>query len=436
MTEPTPASPFTSSLEQPEPWQRVLKIAVAREHYDRHYDGLLQEARRSAVRPGFRKGKVPLAVVAKELAHELRAQALENLILAAYKAAVSEHDLVPVGEPEVGKLNLDDGQPLTFEVTIEVRPPLVVRDYEGLPLTRRAARVEDADVEAILQRLRENAAVYERVDREARTGDRVILDAAPLSPAGQVEAERQAKDYEFDLGARGNLEAFDAALGGARAGERRDVTVAYPEDHPNENVRGRTIVYRVDVKEVRAARLPEADDAFAATLKPGQTLLELRLAIRRDLERQEQEAIRRELEEQALDRLLERNEVPVPPSLVEKYLEAGLADLHEQNARRGHPDSAEEDARYRELTRPLAERVLKTMFLLEALREQEKLGVGPADVDERIAAIAAEYGFDPEKYREYANQGPERERIGRALEEKRAFDFLIERAQVTAAPGA
>ncbi len=429
----TQPSPFTIQVEQPEPCRRVMHVSVEPAAFDREYARLLRDAHKRAVRPGFRRGKVPLAVVERELANELKAKVLEDLIPLAYRQALIEHSLIPVSEPEVDKLSSEPGQPVTFDITVEVRPEIELRDYRDLPLRRRAAVVADGDVDGVVQRLRESRAIYERADRAAQTGDRLVLDIVPLKPDGSPDTERQVKDYAFEVGERGNIPAFDAALAGAEAGKKLDITVAYAEDHFNEALRGRTIIYRTDVKEVRRPLLPPADDAFAASLKPGQTLLELRVAIRSDLQREEEQTVRRELEEQALDLLIARNEVAVPPSLLERYLESGIKELHERNAQRHHPDSDEEDARYRELTRPLAERVIRSMFLLDALRRQERIAVSEVEVEARIEEIAGEYGFEVEQYRKYAAQGPERDRIARALEERRAFDFLLSHAQYTEA---
>ncbi len=441
MTEPTDqnATPlaFNSTLEAPEPWRRVLKVEVARDPFEQAYARRLQAARKRAVRPGFRPGRVPVAVIEKELRDELRVQTVESVIERAYREAVAAHDLVPVNDPSVTNLRFEEsGQPVTFEIVFEVRPPLTIGGYDQLPLTRRAARVADADVDAVLRRLREAQAIPERVDRPAETGDEMQLDIVPLGADGQPEEERRVPEYVFTLGEPDNIKAFDEGLAGAKAGDTREVGVTYAADHGNERLRGTTVAYRVAVKEVRQKLMPELNDAFAERVKPGETLLGLRGAIRADLRRQDEEAARRELEEQLVDALLAANEIPVPPSLTEQYLEAGLKDLHTQNERHGRPNGPEEDARYRELTRPLAERIIRTIFLLEAVRRQEGLAVTEAEVDARIEEIAREYGFELEKYRAYADQGPERERIGRTLEERRAFDFLISRAVITEAPAA
>jgi trigger factor len=428
---------FNSTLEAPEPWRRVLRVEVARDPFDQEYARRLQSARKRAVRPGFRPGRVPVAAIEKELRDELRVQTVEAVIEQAYREAVTTHELVPVNDPSVTNLRFEEaGQPVTFEIVFEVRPPVTISGYDQLPLTRRAARVTDADVDGVVLRLREAQAVAERVDRPAETGDEMQLDLVPLGADGQPEEARRVPEYVFSLGEPDNIKAFDAGLAGARSGDTREVSVTYAADHGNERLRGTTVAYRVAVKEVRRKLMPELNDAFAERVKPGETLLSLRGAIRADLRRQDEDTARREMEDQLVDALLAVNDIPVPPSLTAQYLESGLKDLHTQNERHGRPNGSEEDARYRELTRPLAERIIRTIFLLEAVRRQEGLSVTEAEVDARIEEIAREYGFELEKYRAYADQGAERERISRTLEERRTFDFLISRAVVTEAPAA
>ncbi len=437
MTEPRdtagPGASIRTQIEHPEPWQRVIRVEIDRSHFDREYARLFKAARGRAERPGFRKGHVPAAMLEKEMGSELRAQTLEQVIPQAYRAALDAHGFHPVADPSVDQLSFEEGQPLSFTITVEVRPELEVSGWEDLELTAREPRAADADVDAVLARLQESRAVFERVPRPARVGDQLALDITPLGDDGQPVHERAVKGYEFEIGESGNIAAFDEGLAGAEAGDVRQIRVVYPEDHFNEQLRGTTVEYRCEILQVREKRVPEIDDAFAATLRPGETLLGLRAAVREDLRRQDEVEARRELEEQLLERLLERNDIPVPPSLVEQYLEAGLKELHERAEKAGRPVGAEEDARYRELTRPLAERMVRSVFLLDQVRRQAGLQVSEADVDARIDEVAREFGFDPEKYREYAAQGPERERLRRALEERRTFDWLLAKARVTRA---
>ncbi len=421
--------PFQLALAAPRAWRRVVSVEVDRAHYDREYARQLKAAAREHERPGFRKGKAPRAIVERELGPRLPALVMQTLVPQALKAAIVEHELVPITDPDVGNVVLQPDRPITFDLTFEVRPKITARDYEELPLQRPQLEVRDEEVDEVLERLRESRAPWERADRPAQAGDRLLLDLVPLKD-GEPDEAALVPDQRLLVGASTNIEAFEEGLRGAAAGEERRVEVSYPEDHHAAELRGTSVTYLCRVKAVERKVLPELDDAFAASLEPGQTLLELRGKIRADLQRELEQRIQRDLEEQAVDRLIERNEIEVPPSLVQQYVASGLEELHGRNAQMGRPSSPEQDEDYRRTTGPIAERILKGMFIMEAIRRQEGLKVSEEEVEAEIDEVAARHGFDPQKYRDYAAKGDERDRIRHALEERKAFAFLLSRARI------
>jgi trigger factor len=423
-------SPFNTQVEEPEVWKRVIKVEVSRRYFEQEYGRRLRAAVKEHVRPGFRKGKTPKATVEKELGARLRAQTVEHVIPQAFKAAIVEHELVPITDPRVENLVLDEDQPFTFDMIVEVRPKITARDYDGLTVQRRAPMVESAEVDAVLSRLQESRAIFEDVDRPAQNGDRIVLDIVPLDEDGEPEEQGLATDQKLLLGDENNLPAFNEAFTDVRPDEERSVTVRYPDDFHNRQLRGNEVSYRCQIKAVQQKQLPELDDAFAAGFQEGQTLLEMRSAIRADLLREEEARIQRELEEQLVDHLIARNDISVPPSLVEQYLQSGLEELHGRNAQQGRPNTTEEDAQYRATTQPVAERILKGMFIMEAIRRQESIQVSDEEVDARITEIAEQHNFELEKYRDYVARGGERDRIVHGLEERKTFDFLLSRAVI------
>lgn len=428
MTTDTAQSPFTLSVQAPETWKRVIGVSIDRAWFDGEYARNLGAARRGHARPGFRKGKVPLAMVEKDLGGEVRMETVEQVLPRAYRAAVLEHKLVPVADPELTDLKLEEQGPVLMELSVEVRPDVVARDYLELPLVRNEVKLADGAVDEALEGLREGRAVWEHVERTAAPGDRLKTDIVPEATDGEPEPAGPVRDYVFELGAEGNFAEFDAELTGAAAGDERRVTVTYPGDYGNERVRGRTVSYLVTVKDVQARRLPDLDDAFAAAVKEGQTLLELRLALRDELLAGETRRAEQLERERIVDLLIERNPVEPPPSLVEEYLTAGVNEMKQRSAYLGRPVDEQDEQRYRESGRTWAERALKAMLILEAVRRQEEIAVTPQEVEARIAAIAAENGFPAEDYLAYVRQHHEDERIEQDLAEQKAFDFLRARA--------
>jgi len=435
-TNPAASTPFQIQVEEPELWKRILKIEVSRAYFDKEYAKRLHIAAKDHVRPGFRKGKIPKKAVEKELGDQLRAQTFEHIVPEAFKAAIVENDLVPITDPVVENLVFEPDKTISFEMIIEVRPKVVAQDYNDLPLMRRESVVKDEDVNDVLEKLRESRAIFEKVDRPAQTGDQIVVDLTPLGEDSQPDENQRAAEQKMELGADSNFPVFNEAFTGIKAGEEKEVEVAYPNDHHNAELQGKSVTFFCLIREIREKIVPELNDAFAASLQEGQTLLEVRQAIRADLLKEEESRVQRELDEQVVSALIERNEISVPPSLIEQYLKSGLEELHGRNTQMGRTTSAEEEEQYRKITQPVAERILKGMFIMEAIRRQEDLQVTDEEIEVRIAEIAREHHFDVEKYREYVAQGSEKDRIQHWLEERKTFDFLLSRASIEQADAA
>ncbi len=426
--------PIVTSVESPEPWKRVIRAEVDRAYYDKEYAGRLKKAAKSHQKPGFRKGRTPLAIVEKELGDMVRAETIEALVPKAWMAGLLEHKLQPVTDPELENMDFPEGGALTCELSVEVRPEITLGDLDGMPVKKRDVQVGDKEVDEVLERLQESRATFTKADKAAADGDQILLDLTPGDETGGFPADKIIADQRFVMGAPSNMEAFNTGLVGCKAGDQKDLEVVYPEDHPNPQLKGRTLTFRCDVKEVAQKELPELNDAFAGEVGEGKTLAELRADIQADLTREADRRIAGEMDRQIQVELVRRHDVSLPPSMVEKYLASGLDELHRRNAQTGRPNSAEEDQEYREAGRPHAELALKAMLLMEAVRRQEGIKVEASDVDERIEQIAAENGFPVDRYREFVESGDEKERLEYDLLERRTYDFLLSRAAIETVP--
>lgn len=428
---PKPESkPIRTRLESPEPWKRVVKVEVSRAHFDQEYAKRLKKVVKGFVQPGFRKGKTPSAVVEKQVGASLRMETIEGLIQPAWMAGVIEHKLAPLTEPELENLEFPEDGPLSFDLTVEVRPEIEARDYDDLPVKRRAVTVTDEEVEEVLTRLQESRASFETVERAAEPGDQLKVDLMPHTAAGEPDPAKKIEDQRIVLGAETNLPAFDEGLTGAEAGQTREITVHYADDHPNEGLRGQTLTFSAEVKEVAAKKIPELNDELAAQLGEGKTLESLTQEIRDDLVKETERRVKVELDQQILRELVARNDVPVPPSMLAKYLEAGVEEMKHRAQHQGQTISDEEAAQYRESARPHAERALQGMLLLESIQKKEDIKVSDEDVEERIHEIATEHGFDVDQYRKFLESGDEKGRLEYDLLDRRTYDFLLSRARI------
>ncbi len=426
--------PITTSVEKPESWQRVVKIEVAREMFDKEYSQRLKKAAKSHQKPGFRKGRTPRATVERELGEMLRMEATEELIRQAWMIGLLENKLQPLTDPALENFKFEDDGPMTFDLMVEIRPEVKAENYEGICVKQREVKVDDQDVQEVLDRLQESKATFEKVDRAAQEGDQVLLDLVPQAWDGAPDSGKRIDDQRLIVGGEGNLDAFNEGLLGMSAEEEKEISVTYPDEHPNENLKGQTVAFQCIVKEIAAKVIPELDDELAASVAEGKSLEDLRTEIRTDLETEAERRISQEMDQQILMALIEGNQLDLPPSMVKNYLESGIEEMHRRNLQSGRPNSEEEDAEYRDAGKPHAVKALKGILLLESIRKQEKIKVTDEDVDERIEVIAGENSFDVDRYREFVNSGDEKQRLEYDLLERRTYDFLMSRAEVTNVP--
>ncbi len=423
-----PQGPIVTSVESPESWKRVVKIEISREFFDKEFTARLKKAVKSHQKPGFRKGRTPKALVEKEMGDMLRTDTIEALVPKAWMNAVLEHKLNPITDPALENLEFAEEGPLKFDLVVEVRPEITVGDVDGMAIKRRKADVSDEDVADVLGRLQESRATFEKVERASQLDDQISLDLVPGAWEGQADGGKVIADQKFILGAESNMPAFNEELVGVSAGDEKDIVVVYPEDHPNESLKGQSITFTCQIKEVAAKMLPELNDELAGQVAEGKSLDELTAEIRVDLEKEAGKRVSQELDGQIQAELIRRHDVDLPPSMVDKYLESGLQEMHRRNAQIGRGNAADEDSEYLTAGRPHAEKALKGMLLIEAVRQQEEIKVTAEDVDERIEEIAVENGFEVEKYRDFVNSGDEKERLEFNLLERKTYDFLLSRA--------
>ena len=204
-------SPFAITVEEPDKWKRIIKIKVDRAHFDQEYAKRLHRAAKDHVKPGFRKGKIPKQSVERDLGEKLRAQTLEHVVPEAFKAAIVAHDLVPLTDPFVENLVFEPDEPISFDMIIEVRPKITAQGYNDLSIHRREAKVQDADVDDVLERLRESRTLFEKVDRPAQDGDQIVVDLTPLGEDGQPDENQRVAEQKMELGAETNFACFNEA---------------------------------------------------------------------------------------------------------------------------------------------------------------------------------------------------------------------------------
>ncbi len=426
MTEST----IRVSTTSPSQWGRVLSIEVPRTRYDEVRADVLRDLRRRLVRPGFRPGKVPAALVERDYKENIESSTLERLIPDVCDEAIRSESLDVISSPKVQNLKLDDPEVLRFDLELEVRPKLQLAPLDGLRGTRWTFTITDEHVSHALEDVREQHAQYAVVERPAGEGDIVQLGYVPLDEQGQERADQKVENYAFRIGAGDAVPEFDAALRGKSAGETATAAIRYPDDHQDPQLAGKSVQFVLTLQSVKEKRLPAADDDLARDLGL-ESLDALRAQIRTDLERRVREDADRDLRESLVDWLLQQNPFEPPASMVQQYVESVTKEWEESHRRAGVPA---EDAQRQEFTARAAQagqRVVRRALLLEAVAAQHGLQVTEEDVDNWIEERVQAGGPGAAEMRAFFAEARRRRRLRGELTDDKVFEFLIGKAEIS-----
>jgi trigger factor len=251
------------SVETTSALERRMEVSVPRERIEQAIDERLKRVGRTVKLKGFRPGKVPPKVVKQQFGAQVRQEVLSDLMQSSFAEAVTQEKLNPAAGPRIEPLSVGPDEDLKYRATFEIFPQIELQGVEGIAVTRPAAEVTEADVDAMVQNLREQRPKFDPVDRACREGDRVTMDFEGQIDGAAFEGSK-GDDVAVLLGGGRMLKAFEAGITGLRAGERKSIEVPYPADYHNTALAGKVASFDVHVKKVDEKRLP---DLIEATLR-------------------------------------------------------------------------------------------------------------------------------------------------------------------------
>jgi trigger factor len=396
-------------------------------------EATLKELSRKVHVPGFRKGKVPPQIIQRRFQSNLEEEVLRELIPDSYQQALTQVDFTPVGQPRVEDIHFHAGEPLRYRAVVEVKPPVTVKDYHGIPLERKAVEVTDQEVERALEFLREDAAEYVPSEGWPALRDDLIVLDHDGTVHGKPFKGGSGKNLTLLLGRGGYLPGFEEQVVGLQKGNSKQFQLAIPAEFPRKDLAGRTVEFKVTVKEVKKRRVPELNDEFAKTAGDVDSVAALRDKLREQLKTRKVREQEAELKRVLLEKLAAAHEVELPEALVEAeaaaLVQEMLGTIRASGGRvRGLPENAEAlTAKAFELAR----RRVKESLLLEAVARQENLTVGDAEADGEIDTMAAAYPEGGAAVRRAMEDPERRAGLKARILERKALDFLFQQARIT-----
>jgi trigger factor len=368
--------------------------------------------------PGFRPGKAPAAVVRKRFGDAIRQSVLEEVIRESWETARASESLKPITDPSIRNLKFEDGSPIEFDLLVEVRPELTLERTGGFRVERRVAPVADAAVEEQLARLQEQKATWIPVEgAKPSPGQMVRVEVAPLDDAGAGTAQ----PYDLVLGQNQAIPDLEERIMTLLPGEQADAEVKFPEDHPDESRRGQSRRVRVTLHDVKRQDLPPLDDAFAREVGDFENLDALRAAVRQDLEREATREADAQVRQALVQQVVEANNVQAPESLVHRLMHT-YAEMYRV--------PQEQLEQFEQQFHQVAEAQVRRDLVLDAVVEANALRATEAELDARVAELAASRGVPAGQLYgtlQKANRLPELER---GITEEKAFAWLLQQSTI------
>ena len=398
--------------------ERLLEVQVPVEAIREAEDKTARRYATSVRLPGFRPGKAPPQLVKKRFKDAIRQQVIESLVQEAFQEVVDREHLKVASQPHVHDLKFNEGEPLTFELHVEVRPEITLGRTQGFRIARPAADVTDEQVSEQLEQMREQKASWHPVESKPAPGDMVTV---LLATSDEVGTMPEGKDYRLVLGSGQAIPGIEELVMELEPGQTVERAVRWPDDFPDESQRGKSKNVRVTLQDVKRKELPALDDALAREVGDFESLDALQSTVRKELEDSTRRDAEATVRQKLLDEIASANPFAVPPSWVNQII-TGYVDAYKV------PN--EERDRFAGEFRPIAERQVRRDLIIDTIAENEGLRATEADLDDRIAELAKKRNADPGQVYASLQKAGRLKEIEQGLTEEKVFKWLLERNTV------
>lgn len=421
-----------SAIEEINPVKKKINIEIAPDSVEKEMDKALKDVAKKAKIPGFRPGKAPKNVVQQHYGEEVRSEVLNRLISDSYLTAVREHNLNPVGMPQIENISpFDKGSSLSYTAIVEVRPNITLGAYDGIEVKEQDLAVTDEELNQTLDRLREMYAQLEVVEGQSLAKDHTaIIDFAGFHDGKPVEGAT-AIDHVLAFGAGNLIPGFEEQLIGMKKGETKDIQVTFPADYyTNKEIAGKDARFTVTLKEIKKKVLPELNDEFAKDTGGNKTVDELKARVKEDLEARKRDELGSAQREELMTKLVDAHSFEVPQGMVKQELQAMARQQATRFARQGMDIKSFDVKKFMEKNRDLAMQRVKGTLLLEEIAEKEKINVSDQELSASIAAMAKSAGQTADSVRKYyESQDGGLENLRASLIHEKTLGLLLSRAK-------
>lgn len=383
---------------------------------------------------GFRRGKAPRKMIEKMYGEGVFYEDAANFAIdEAYGEFFDNNDLDIVSRPEIEVAEIGEGKDFVFTATVAVKPEVTLGDYKGVEVAKREVKVMAADVNAEIDKVREqNSRMITVENRGIKKDDTAIIDFVGSVDGVEFQGGT-GKDYPLVIGSHSFIDNFEDQLVGKKVGEEVDVNVTFPEEYHAEELKGKEALFKVTIKEIKMKELPKADDEFASEVSEFETLKEYKASVKKSLTERRKEEAKREKENEVVEKVVENITVELPEPMIDEQTQQMIQEFAGRLSSQGlsfdqymQMTGMTADALMGQM-KPEAEKRIRTRLALEAIVDAEKIKATAKDIDKEIENMANMYQMEVDKIKEMIGDA-EKEQIGKDLAVQKAVDFVVKNA--------
>ena len=409
-----------------------LTIEVAAEEVEKAIQAAYLKEKGKISMPGFRKGKVPRAMIEKMYGAAIFYEEAANILIQDnYAKAMEESKEDIVSRPTIDVVQIESGKPFIFTAEVAVRPEVTLGKYKGVQVTKIDTTVTDEEVEAALEKEQQkNSRTVSVTDRPVQTGDTAVIDFEGFVDGVAFEGGK-GENHPLEIGSHSFIEGFEDQLVGHNVGEEVEVNVTFPEKYQAAELAGKPAVFKVKINEIKTKELPELNDEFAQDVSEFDTLAEYKEDLRKHLEVSKENDAKRAKEDEAIKKIIDKSTMELPDAMIDTQCENMINEFAQRISQSGLTmdqymqfsgmtiDGLKEQVRPEAITR------IQSSLVLEQIAKEENIEVSDDEINAEVEKMAAQYGMEADKLKEYLGDA-EKESMKRDLAITKAVDLIME----------
>lgn len=416
------------SIESSSGLQRQLKIGVPADLIEQEVSSRLEQASKSVQLKGFRRGKVPMKVVKQRFGTQIRQEVVGDTLNRSFYQAVTQEKLRPAGQPKIEDVVMEEGKDLEFTASFEVFPEVKIGDLSSISVAKPVAEVVDADIDKMIDVLRQQQAKFEEADKAAEIGDLVVIDFAGKKD-GELFEGGSANGTSLELGSGRMIPGFEDGIVGMKAGDAKTLPLTFPADYHSEELKGAAVEFDITVQSVKSKQLPALDESFFAIYGlGGSDEASFRTEVRNNMERELKNAVRNKLKTRVLSQLVDMHSVELPQAMVKAEINNLKAQMIQQY---GGGQNIDLNILPDDMFSERAQRRVATGLLVSEVVKQSELKVDGAKVRERVEEIASTYEDPDEVIEYYYSQEHLLHGVEAAVMEDQVVEYILQSASVS-----